>query len=415
MRRLLFVALGLALLLPSLAFAQTIPQAQIDTYGLRIDGRTVEVLFRVTDRATGRDVQGLQSRDIRLLENNVLINASVDLVEAHTDAANPMRTVDMPAVPSGALPVSGSQPVELNVVGATIGIVFDASLLTNVAGDPTDYVARGRGLITDFLEAGRPIAPSNPEQIGLFIPLSVPTVAGEQIRPSELPNFVQDRNAVINTLNQMAPRSGKTNVLDTIAIAVAATADAATQRGADAYLLVVTDGGDVASVGSIDALVAEATARQVKLLVVGVGPQERIATNAAMLTTLASRTNGAYIGNPTSDELKDFYRNHVSIVGQSAYLLRYTTDILDDGQTHNLAIRVDGSASGESPPIPLLVNVNVGDVTGSMDLGPVLQAYAIRAIPLVIICSLIITALLAVSNKVSKGRSSSLSGGITRT
>lgn len=413
MRPLLFVMLTLALLAPGLAAAQGVPQAQIDTYGLRIDGRTVEVLFRVTDRATGRDLQGLQPRDLRLLEDNAPIAPQLDLVEASTDAANPFRSVDLPVAPSGASPVQGSRPVELNVVGATIGIVFDASMLTNVTGDPTDYVGRGRELIVDFLEAGRPIAPSNPEQLSLFLPLSVPTISGEQLRPASLPDFVQDRNAVINTLNQMPPRSGKTNLFDTISVAVGATAAAAALRGADAYLLVVTDGGDSASVGSFDALVAEASARKVKLLIVGVGPQQRLAGNTALLTTMAIKTNGAYIGNPSADELKTFYRNYVSIVGQSAYTLRYTTDLIDDGKPHSLTIRVEGPASGESQAVPLFINNSLAPE--QLDLRPVLQSYAMRAIPLLIVCSLALSALLIFMGRISKGRSSSLSGGITRT
>ncbi len=413
MRYLLFLTLTLALLMPGFAAAQTAPQAKVDTYGLRIDGRTVELLFRVTDRASGRDLQGLAASDLTILEDGQPIAASLKLQEEQTDAVNPQRSIELPPLPSGASPVPGSRPVDLHVVGATIGIVFDASKLINQARDPVDYLARGRQLIIDLLEAGRPIAPNNPEQLGLFLPMSVPAVAGEQLRPEGLPDFGQDRNAVINALNQLQPRNGKTNLFDTINVAIAATADAAAQRGAEAYLLIVTDGGDAASAGSFDALLAEAAARQVTLLVLGIGPEQRLATNAATLTTLANRTGGAYLGNPTSEAIAGFYQEHVQVVGQSAYMLRYETALIDDGEEHYLTLRVDGPAGGESEPVPLFVEL--GSTTDSVQIGTALGNYAIRAIPLAIIISLLLTALLIFLGRMGRGASSSLSGGITRT
>ena len=251
MRPIVFATLVLTLLIPTLVAAQGASQAKIDTYGLKIDGRTVEVLFRITDSATSRAIQGLQSRDIKLLEDGAPIAAQVKLTESHTDAVNPVgTTVALQPSANGAVPVDGSKPIDLSVIGATIGIVYDASKLTNIARDPVDYVVRGRELLVSFLEAGRPIAEKNPEAIGIFLPLSVPAVSGEQLRPEALPDFGQDRNAVINVLNQQQPRAGKTNLFDTLSLAVSATADAAATRGTDAYVLVVTDGGDSASVGS---------------------------------------------------------------------------------------------------------------------------------------------------------------------
>lgn len=413
MRYLMVAALAGVLLMPMLVHAQDGPQANINTYGLKFDERTIEVLFRVADPKSGRDIQGIQPRDVKLLEDNVPLAAQIELVETQADATNPARIVGLEDSPSGAKPVEGSKPVDLGVVGATIGIVYDASQLTNVAGDSTDYVARGRDLIMAFLEAGRPIAPKNPEAIGLFLPLSVPAVGGEQIRSDNLPSFGQDRNAVINTLNQLQPRAGKTNLFDTISVAVGATADAAAQRGTEAYLLVVTDGGDSTSVGSYDALVTEATAREVKLIILGVGPQQRIATNAAALTTLAAKTEGAYEGNPDIATVQNIYQATVNVVGQSAYLLRYTTDLVDDGKPHNLIIRIEGLANGESAPIPIDPS-NGGGSTIAFQLGPILQSYALRAVPLTIVLSLILTGLLVFFGRLGKGPSNSLSGGMTR-
>lgn len=414
MRASLFAALTLALLVPVLVAAQGVPQAKIDTYGLKIDGRNVEVLFRVTDRVTARDLQNLQPSDLKLVEDGAPIASQAKLTPFRTDAANPVNTVELKPSANGAAPVKGSKPVALSVVGATIGLVYDASKLTNVARDPIDYVGRGRELLVEFLNAGRPIAASNPESLGLFLPLSVPAINGEQIRPESLPDFGQDRNAVINGLNQLQPRPGKTNIFDTLSVAVSATADAAASRGTDAYVLVVTDGGDSTSVGSYDALVADALARKVKLLIFGVGPQKRLATNAAALTTLAAKTGGAYVGNPDNAAAKDFYLANVSVTGQSAYILSYTTDLIDDGAPHNLVIRVDGSATGESDAIPVEPGAATGAASGPLDLGTALRGYAMRAIPLAIVVSIALTGLLVLLRRMSDGPSSSLSGGITR-
>ncbi|NTV62844.1 MAG: VWA domain-containing protein [Oscillochloris sp.] len=412
MRRTLMVTLMLALCTPVLAAAQGGSQAQIDPYALKFDGRTVEVLFRVVDRTTNRDIQGITNRDLNLLEDDTAISGAVELSESKTDAANPLLHVAIQASPNGAAPVAGSKPVDLSVVGATIGIVFDASTLTNVAGDPTDYVARGRQLLVSFLDAGRTTAAANPEAIGLFLPLSVPAVSGEQIRPADLPGFGQDRNAVINVLNRMSPRTGKTNVFDTLSVAVGATADAAAQRGTDAYVLVVTDGGDSTSMGSYDALVAEALERKVRLLILGVGPQKRLAANASALTTLATKTGGAYLGNPEPTAIQDFYLTNVGVTGQSAYTLRYTSSLIEDGKSHHLVIQLTGPTSGSSEPIPL--GITSGQ-SKAHDLSQALRTYALWAIPMAIVLSLVLTGLLALLQRSGGGgRSSSLGGGITR-
>ena len=410
MRSLPFVALILIVCLPAFVAAQGASQVQLEVHALKIDGRAVEVLFNVADQATGRNLQGLNSDNVKLLEDGTAIAPEIKLVESRTDAANPMSTVIALQPSNGVGVIGGSTAITLSVVGATIGIVFDASKLTNTAGDPTDYVAKGRELIVTFLDAGRPTAASNPEALGLFLPLTVPAVSGEQIRPTALPGFGQDRNAVINVLNQMAPRTGKTNVFDTLSLAVSATADAAAKRGTDAYVLVITDGGDSTSVGSYDALVAEAVARKVRLLILGVGPLKRLAGNAAVLTTLATKTGGAYLGNPDKAAIEDFYRSNVSVTGQSAYTLRYTTNLIDDGASHTLVIRITGAATGESKPISL----GLQGSGGTFDLGNAMRGYAMRAIPLAIIISLALTGLLLFLRRIGERGTGSLSGGITR-
>jgi hypothetical protein len=94
----------LVLLVPALAAAQGASQAKIETYGLKIDGRSVDVLFRITDRATGRAVQGIQSGDIKLLEDGKPIATQVKLAESRTDAANPSSTVALKPSANGLRP-----------------------------------------------------------------------------------------------------------------------------------------------------------------------------------------------------------------------------------------------------------------------------------------------------------------------
>lgn len=407
MRRLsLFIfALGLALL-PLGVHAQGSVAVEVTPYGMRIDGRTIEVLFRVTDRVSGRDIQNLQPSDITLMEDGAPVVAAIELREEQSDPAQE-RVIDL-----GVSAVNGSTSVNLNVVGATIGVVYDASLLTNAPGDPVNYVEQGRVLLEALLEAGRSVAPRNPEALGLFFPLSVPAVGDEAIRPTSLPDFVQDRNAVINALRQQAPRQGKTNVFDTLAVAVRATAEEASRRGTDAYVVLVTDGGDTASAGSYDALVADTSALGVKLLILGVGPEGRLANNAPALTTLASKTGGAYVGNPDPGVVQALYRNHVQVTGQSAYIVRYTTSLIDDGKSHQLVIGVRGPREGQSAPFP--IGVTVLAPTDGIALGSALQGYALRAIPLAIIVSLLLCGFLVLLQRVFGDRSRSISGGITR-
>jgi hypothetical protein len=389
---------------PLSALAQGAPTVDVETYGLRISERTIEVLFKVTERGSGRDLQGLRPADLVVLENGTPVNSSVELREEASDA-NGERTIDL-----GADAVSGSQALNVSAVGATIGIVYDASTLLNAAGDPVNYLENGRMAIEAFLEAGRATAPRNPESIGLFIPLSVPAISGETLRPAELPEFVQDRNAVINTLRVQQPRSGRTNIFDTLAVALRATAEAAAARGTNAYVVLVTDGGDSASVGSYDALVNDAAALGVTLIIFGVGPEQRLANNAAALTTLASKTGGVYVGNPNPGAVQEVYRNHVEVTGQSAYVLRYTTDLLDDGKDHQLVIQVRGVGNGQSLPLP--IRIRIGD-PDPVELSGALQNYLIRAVPIVVLCSLILSLALVAFQRFSTF-SGSISSGMTR-
>lgn len=414
MRRLLVVLMLFGLVLSPLSVAAQSDRsggdtARIQLYALQIVDREVQVLFRVIDQRTGRDVAGLQAHDIQLLENDVVVAGAVDLTEQRVDAANPAQEVALPGA------VEGSATARLSVIGSTIGVVYDASTLINSRDDPTNYLERGRVLIEAFLEAGRPVAPSNPEALSLFVPLSVPTVAGETIQPADLREFSQDRNQVINAIRQQVPRQTKTNVFDTISTAVQKTAEAAGRRAADAYVLVVTDGGDTASSGSYDALVQAAIANKVRLLILGIGPPARIAQNTATLTTLAEQTGGAFLANPEPRDVQQLYQQQVGVAGQSAYIVRYTTALIDDGRPDNLVVRIDGPVRARSAPVPIVPNTQF--VSGPLaPLGDVLQGYALRAAPLAVVVSLLLAGLLALIKRITDGRTrSGLSGGVTRT
>ncbi len=414
MRRLIVAAVALALLTgASATLAQGVPQATVTTYAMKIDGQHIEVLFRVADRASGRDIQNLKPADVTLSEDGAAVAGRADLHEERADNAQPTRLIALDD-PSGATLIKGSTPVTLTVAGATIGVVYDVSTLTNTASDKTNYIERGRMLIEALLEAGRTQAPENPEAIGLFFPLSVPAVSGQEIRPKDLAGFVQDRNAVINALRQQAPRTTKTNVFDTLAVAIGMTADEASHRGTDAYVLLVTDGGDSASVGSYDALVSAATSRGVKLLILGVGPQKRLAANAAALTTLAGRSGGAFLPNPDAGAVQNLYRSSVVPTGQSAYVVSYTTTLIDDDKPHSLVIQVSGTAAGQSDHLPIARNGMIGSQSASLPIGPALQGYAIRAVPVAIFLSLLFSGLLILIQRISDDRSKLISGGNTR-
>jgi orotate phosphoribosyltransferase len=79
-----------------------------------------------------------------------------------------------------------------------------------------------------------------------------------------------------------------------------------------------------------------------------------------------------------------------------------------------MLIRVEGTATGESEPMPVNPGAAAGAASSTGDLGSALRGYAMRGIPLAIIVSLALTGLLIFLRRLSEGRSSSLSGGITR-
>lgn len=407
-RSLAALALGLALGVTPVTAQQ--PAYRVDVYALKADGRTIRVLFRVADPATGRDIAQLQPRDLRLREDGALITPELTLNQHTVEPSAGSFAVDLAAL-GGTAPAGN--PVVLKAVGATIGIVHDSSIVTNRAADPVDYVARGQELIVAFLEAGRAAAPDDPEALGLYVPLSVPAVPGEVLSPTALALFGQDRNAVINVVRQQPPRARKTNLFDSIRVAVGATAVAARQRGSEAYLLLVTDGADVASSGSYDALLEAATSSGVRLLILGVGPEAAVARGEAALKTMAESTGGAYLARPEPAQVQELYRATVIPTLQTAYTLTYRTDLLDDGAPHYLTVGLAGDAATESTPIPL--PHFTGDADGELrPLGAALQGYALRALPVAVLVSLLCTALLVLIRRAFGGASTSLSGGITR-
>jgi hypothetical protein len=213
-------------------------------------------------------------------------------------------------------------------------------------------------------------------------------------------------------VNQQQPRRGRTNLLDTVGLAIKSSAAAAAQHGSNAYVLIVSDGGDSASSGSFDALVREASERGVRLLILGVGPERTIAANEPLLKTLAASSGGNYLARPTPEQVQDLYRQSVALTPQSAYTLRYTTALLDDGRQHTLLVRLAGPLPAESESLQLPpANLIPPKQLAPPALGAALRAYAIRALPLAVVLSLALTALLAAIRRLAGG---GLSGGITR-
>ncbi len=115
----------------------------------RLDAQTVTVQFSVCDR-NGVSIDTLAPGSIRLAEDGMVVaNARIDSFVA--DRAQPVVAVDL---------VNGARQ-ELSAIGASIGIVFDATELLNGTGaNMRDHIGSGRVAIEEFLlEPGNPPPP----------------------------------------------------------------------------------------------------------------------------------------------------------------------------------------------------------------------------------------------------------------
>ncbi|MFQ3631049.1 VWA domain-containing protein [Roseiflexus sp.] len=385
MKHLCILCIALSLVLPaSLAVAQSQDRCSgLNVHSVSFQFPKVEIVFSICDD-TGNRIVGLDRSAIRLTEDSKPVS-SFTMETAVADAQTPTQTV---VFPNGML--------TLTATGASIGIVFDATQLLNGSGQQRrDSIAEGRAAIEAFLlESGDPPpprtrAPGNIERVGLFIPADQPN---QSLRPASLPDFTQDRYAVVNTLRQDLPyRQGKTSLIAAIQAAIDATARDAQQRGAEAVVLVVSDGGDTLTGDTFDGLIAQASQQKVKIVAFGVGTDRALQSNGFRLKQLAEVTGGLYIERPSVSDAGNAFMRVVYPRSNAVYLVGYNTSIIDDGKQHPVVLEVT-TPSGVRNYSFSLAYEGIADNTQLAPLGDVLlRRYFIFAIPIALLFSLFLT------------------------
>ncbi len=339
--------------------------------------------FQVQD-ASGRRVEGVDERSVQVLEDAASSHAPINFSAQIADATAPTRKVKLVA------PNPQNQAeVDIFATGAAIGVVFDNSSLLNVgAAGGHDYLAEGRRAIEQFLLQPSK-APSNPEQISLFLPISSPE---QQAQPSEFMQYTSDRNAVINYLRTTTPRTGKTNLYAAVQEAVIDTAAAAHQGGREALVLVVGDGGDEISADTFASIIRDAKTNNVKIIAFGVGTDTALIKQRGgfQLNQLATASSGVYLQRPDDANSAAAFQQHTPVASDTLYTVRYKTTLLDDGKPHSFVVQVR-SGDGTAISQPVMFHATNGQVVALRPLaGVLLRDYFALSVPTALVLSLLL-------------------------
>jgi len=381
-RGLVIISVVLSLLVGTSVAAQSTGCRGIEVLAAQVAFPKVTVQFRLCDQQSNPIVD-LNRGAIRLLEDGITV-ADYTLDSQIADVDQPVLNVPL---------VSGAQ-YPLTAIGASIGIVFDASQLLNGSGaDVRDNIGAGRRAIEAFLlEMGDPPpprtkSPANPERVALFIPVEQPS---QSLFPSSLPGFTQDRYAVINTLRQDLPiRQGKTSLAAAIQTAIDATARDARQNGGNATVLVVSDGGDALTGDTFNSLIAYANQQNVKVIAFGIGTDKALSNNGFRLKQLAESTGGIYFERPGEVEAGQAFLSLVQPQPTALYTLTYNSRIIDDGKDHSMTLEISIPGGTQNYTLPLRYNGMATTVL--VPLHDVLvRQYLIFALPIAILVSFVL-------------------------
>ena len=381
-RGLVIISVVLSLLVGTSVAAQSTGCRGIEVLAAQVAFPKVTVQFRLCDQQSNPIVD-LNRGAIRLLEDGITV-ADYTLDSQIADVDQPVLNVPL---------VSGAQ-YPLTAIGASIGIVFDASQLLNGSGaDVRDNIGAGRRAIEAFLlEMGDPPpprtkSPANPERVALFIPVEQPS---QSLFPSSLPGFTQDRYAVINTLRQDLPiRQGKTSLAAAIQTAIDATARDARQNGGNATVLVVSDGGDALTGDTFNSLIAYANQQNVKVIAFGIGTDKALSNNGFRLKQLAESTGGIYFERPGEVEAGQAFLSLVQPQPTALYTLTYNSRIIDDGKDHSMTLEISIPGGTQNYTLPLRYNGMATTVLVPL-YDVLVRQYLIFALPIAILVSFVL-------------------------
>lgn len=370
------------LIAPALTLAQTAtPQPPVDVRAVNLAFPDIQIDVRVHNRR-GQAVTELQPQMLRILEDSQPTTGQIEVTAQIATATTPQVSVTL----------SDGKKEELRTRGAAIGVVFDATTLLNTGAPAgTDAITAGREAIEQFLGQTAQKAPNDPEIMSLFIPIDSPA---QQAQVADFATYTPDRNALINVLRNLVPRTGKTSLYATIQQAVELTGDAALQQGRPAVVLVVSDGGDSISGESFTSIISQANERGVTIISFGVGADSVLIERGGgfQLNQLASSTGGVYVQRPDAAAATAAFDTKVTAAPDSLHTLRYRSGLRDDGRTHQIIVEValpDGTVTSQ----PISLNLS-GVLTSTSQLAPVndvlMRQYLLFAVPVALLVSLLI-------------------------
>ena len=374
--RLIVMIICIGMISPAVAqenAGYTIEISDIETFE-----RTVRFKLRFIDQMTKREVAGLTTTNIAILQDGqVLKEPNLSLIEITAVANDPSKAK-----------VAFNSRQNLIASGATVGIVADISSALNRNGNGQDYVSEVRAAAEYWIGLGNNVAPSDPEAVGLFIPRAS---NDQSLRPNTAPDFSRDHNSIIRALRSTPTRNGATNLYSAILEAVTATSVEAQKRGTPGYVVVFSDGTISNDTPKLFAEVtAKAAETQISIIAIPIGDPRNLEKNSNQLPTLAGATNGRYVQANTLERtaaLQQAYQELIKPVDRTGYEVTFNHSLPRDEQAHTFQLVIN--LAGQPWESPILNIPEFGTVANSsLQLTPmtkVQQRYLFRAIPLAIL------------------------------
>jgi VWFA-related protein len=214
----------------------------------------------------------------------------------------------------------------------SLAIVID--MYRTLEGKPIETAQEAtRNLLSDLLD--QPNDQDRAAFIGVHQDLS--TDPAEIDEEYEVP-FTNDRNRLLNVINFLHERletEGPGTPLYDAVIKAIRMAEASEPVGHRA-LIVMTDGEDRGSVNADSDTIQQASEAHIPIFTVGLSNS---ALDEQYLRRLAESTGGAYQAAEMPEDFSPLFSNVLTTL-RSQYVLTYESSLPEDGQAHNVLVRV---------------------------------------------------------------------------
>ncbi len=296
------------------------------------------LLALIVWRAPGTQAAPLRTGQIQIVSVDASayprVNATVVVRDAFGRGVGGLMARDFIIEDHGrVVPVEQVQltPVDEPSAVTTVAIVADLSVL--LGSQAIDEVRNDVYLLLTHLlhHAGH-------AEVALFVPRSNVLDQSLIVAP-----FTTDLEEALRALEETEPRTGRTDLYNTVVAAANASADRAMQRGGPAYVVVLSDGQDRTSIvgsGIVGANEAARLAEERRVPVFAFGYGRRAERGAALMAQVADRTGGVYLPDPPEEEIAAFTNTMLTSARAGAYELTYQSSLSADGAEHPLTIRV---------------------------------------------------------------------------